>query len=151
MERDMARTIDRFHSAETTAGVDRREFITLLGGTAVAWPLASRAQELGKVARIGFLGAASASGYARQVEGFRLGLRDLGYIEGTNIVIDYRWAKGKYERLPELAADLIRSDADVIVTHGTPGSLAASGRPQRFPLLWRLPETLSSPASLPAW
>jgi hypothetical protein len=94
----------------------RRAFITLLGGAAV-WPLAARAQQPGKFARIGFLGAASASGYASQVEGFRLGLRDLGYIEGTNIVMDYRRPEGKYERLSELAADLIRANAHVIVTH----------------------------------
>ncbi len=113
----------------------RREFIGLLGGAAAFWPLAARAQQLGKVARIGFLGAASASGYATQVEGFRLGLRDLGYIEGTNIVIDYRWAEGKYERLPELAADLIRSGVDVIVTHGTPGSLAAKRATATVPIV----------------
>jgi putative tryptophan/tyrosine transport system substrate-binding protein len=81
----------------------RREFITLLGGTVGTWPLAARAQQADKIARIGFLGAASASGYARQIEGFRLGLHDLGYIEGTNIVIAYRWAEGNYGRLPELA------------------------------------------------
>jgi len=101
----------------------RREVIALLGGAAAAWPLAARAQQ--KVAQIGFLGAATAAAYARQVEGFHLGLHDLGYIEGTNVVIDYRWAEGKYERLPQLAADLIRSGVDVIVTHGTPGTLAA--------------------------
>src|SRR4051794_40322074 len=99
--------------------IRRREFIFTLGGAAAAWPLAARAQQLGKVPRIGFLGAASASGYARQLEGFRLGLRDLGYVEGTNIVIEYRWAQGKYEHLRELAAELIRSNVDVIVTHGT--------------------------------
>ena len=83
----------------------RREFITLLGGAA-AWPIAARAQQAGKIVRIGFLGAASASGYARQVEEFRSGLRDLGYVEGTNIIIVYRWAEGNYARLPELAAAL---------------------------------------------
>jgi putative tryptophan/tyrosine transport system substrate-binding protein len=102
----------------------RREFITLLGGAAVS-PLAARAQQIGKVSRIGFLGAASASGYALQVEGFRLGLRDLGYIEITNLTIAYRWAEGNYERLPELVAELIRSNVDVIVSHGTPAVLAA--------------------------
>ena len=96
--------------------IGRRDFITLLG-SAAGWPLAARAQQPGKIARIGLLGAASASGYANQVEGSRLGLRDLGYIEGTNIIIDYRWAEGRYERLPELAADLARSKVDVIVTH----------------------------------
>jgi hypothetical protein len=100
----------------------RREFITLVAGGLAVWPLAARAQQSGKVSRIGFLGAASASGYARQVEGFRSGLHELGYIEGINIVIAYRWAEGNYARLPELAAELIRSNVDVIVTHGSPPS-----------------------------
>jgi putative ABC transport system substrate-binding protein len=71
----------------------RRNFIKGIVGLAAAWPLWARAQQSGKISRIGFLGAASASGYGKQVEGFRSGLRDLGYIEGTNIVIDYRWRK----------------------------------------------------------
>jgi putative tryptophan/tyrosine transport system substrate-binding protein len=70
-----------------------RHFITLLGGAA-AWPLAGRAQQTGKVARIGFLGAASESGFAKRVEGFRSGLRDLGYVEGTNAIIEYRNTSG---------------------------------------------------------
>jgi putative ABC transport system substrate-binding protein len=88
-----------------------------------------------KVARIGFLGAASASAYARQVEGFRSGLRDLSYIEGSNIVIVYRWAEGKYERIPELAASLVRSNVDLIVTHGTPGTLAARRATTTVPIV----------------
>jgi putative ABC transport system substrate-binding protein len=95
----------------------------------------ARAQQRGKIARIGFLGAASASGYTSQVEGFRLGMRDLGYIEGTNIIIDYRWAEGRYERLPELAADLVRSKVDVIVTHGSPGSLVAKQTTATVPIV----------------
>jgi putative ABC transport system substrate-binding protein len=118
--------------------IRRREFIFTLGGAAAAWPLAARAQQLGKVPRIGFLGAASASGYARQLEGFRLGLRDLGYVEGTNIVIEYRWAQGKYEHLRELAAELIRSNVDVIVTHGTPGALAAKQANAAIPIVLAL-------------
>jgi putative tryptophan/tyrosine transport system substrate-binding protein len=113
----------------------RREVIGLLGGTAVAWPLAARGQQSGKVAQIGFLGAASASAYARQVEGFRSGLRELGYVEGSNIVIAYRWAEGNYERLPELAAELVRSNVDVIVTHGTPGTLAAKQATTTVPIV----------------
>jgi putative ABC transport system substrate-binding protein len=114
----------------------RREFITLLG-SAAAWPLAARAQQSGKVARIGFLGATSSeSGWAkRRVEGFRSGLRDLGYLEGTNIVIEYRWADERYERLPELAAELVRSNVDVIVAHGTPGSLAAKRATATIPIV----------------
>ena len=111
----------------------RREFITLLGGTAVAWPLAARAQQ-GKVARIGFLGATSASGESR-VEAFRLGLRDLGYVDGKNIVIEFRWAEQKYDRLPELAAELLRLNVDVLVTYGTPGTLVAKRATTTIPIV----------------
>jgi hypothetical protein len=77
----------------------RRAFITLFGGAAAAWPLAARAQQRpGKVPRIGFLGLASPSTFAARLEAFRLGLRDFGYVEGTNISIEYRWAEGRYER-----------------------------------------------------
>jgi len=95
----------------------RRAFITLLGGVAAAWPLAARAQRQGRVPRIGFLGLASPTAFAPRLEGIRLGLRDFGYIEGTNITIEYRWAQGQYERLPELAAELVRSKVDLILTH----------------------------------
>jgi putative ABC transport system substrate-binding protein len=118
--------------------IGRRKFLATLGGAAAAWPLSARAQQPKKVPRIGFLGAASASGYARQLEGFRLGLRDLGYVEGTNIVIEYRWAQGKYEHLRELAAELIRSNVDVIVTHGTPGALAAKQANAAIPIVLAL-------------
>jgi putative tryptophan/tyrosine transport system substrate-binding protein len=76
----------------------RREFITLIGGGAVAYPLAARAQQ-GRKARIGFLGLVSASSHAPRVAALRAGLRDLGWIEGQNIQIDFRWAEGQYDRL----------------------------------------------------
>jgi putative tryptophan/tyrosine transport system substrate-binding protein len=123
--------------------IRRRQFINLIGGAA-AWPFSAGAQQAGKIARIGFLGAASASGYARQVEEFRSGLRDLGYVEGTNIIIVYRWAEGNYARLPELVAALIRSNVDVIVTHGTPGALAAKHATVTVPIVVMLGDPLAS-------
>jgi putative ABC transport system substrate-binding protein len=116
-------------------GIGRRQFISAIGGAAVAWPLAARTQQPGKVPRIGVLGAASASGFANRVAEFRAGLRDLGYVEGTNIIIEFRWAEGNYARLPELAAELIRSNVDLIVTHGTPGSLAAKQATATLPIV----------------
>jgi putative tryptophan/tyrosine transport system substrate-binding protein len=83
----------------------------------------------GKKYRIAFLGSTSPSGYASQVAAFREGLRDLGYVEDHNLVIEFRWAHGNYERLPELAAELVRSKPDVLVTRGPPGALAATARP----------------------
>ena len=85
----------------------RREVISLLGGAATAWPLAARAQQAAKVYRIGFLGNSTAALEADLVGPFREGLRDLGYVEGQNILIEYRWAEGEYERFPALTAELI--------------------------------------------
>jgi len=113
----------------------RRKLIIALGASALAAPLSSFAQQPVKIPRIGFLGAASASGYAKQLDGFRLGLRDFGYMEGKNTVIEYRWAEGDYARLPELAAQLVRSKLDVIVTHGTPGTRAAKGATTTIPIV----------------
>ena len=120
------------------AGTDpgnRRRLLIALGAGALAAPYASFAQQQGKVRRIGFLGAISASGYASQMEGFRSGLRDFGYVEGKNLVVEYRWAEGKYERLLELAAELIRSKVEVIVTHGTPGTRAAKQATTTIPIV----------------
>ena len=103
----------------------RREFITLLGGAAAAWPLAARAQRAGNVWRIGMLDTTSAALNAANVDAFREGLRQLGYIEGQNIVIEYRSADGRIERFPELAAEIVSRKVDVIVTRGTPAALAA--------------------------
>jgi putative ABC transport system substrate-binding protein len=112
----------------------RRAFITLLG-SAAAWPLAARAQQGGRVFRIGFLGLPTANGLPKRTEAFRAGLRDLGYQEGRNVVIEYRWADGHYERLPALLAELIASKVDVIVTHGTPGALAAKQATTTIPIV----------------
>ena len=86
---------------------------------------AAEAQQTGKVYRIGFLGIANASSWASQIAALRQGLRDLGYEEGKNLVIEYRWADEDFDRLPKLAAELVSAKVDLIVTHGTPGSRAA--------------------------
>jgi putative ABC transport system substrate-binding protein len=98
-------------------------------------PLTGEAQQAGKVCRIGFLGATSASGYARQVQAFRGGLRDLGYVEGKNLVIDFRWAEGNYARLPELAAELVLLKPDVLVTHAPAGTPAAKRATATIPIV----------------
>jgi putative ABC transport system substrate-binding protein len=102
----------------------RREFIAL-AGAAAAWPMALRAQQPRKVWRVGFLGLPTADSLPQRTEAFRTGLREHGYREGHDIVIEYRWADSNYERLPALLAELVRLNVDVIVTHGTPGALAA--------------------------
>ncbi len=85
--------------------------------------------------RIGFLGSTSPSGYASQMEAFRGGLRDLGYVEGRNLVIEFRWAQGNNQRLPQLAAELVRWKPDVLVTHGPPGALAAKRATDTIPIV----------------
>ena len=97
----------------------RRKLLVALGASVLTAPLVSFAQQKSKVWRIGLLGLNSASGLAVRLEALRAGLRDLGYVEGKNLVIEYRWAENKYERLPdrlpELAADLVRLKVDVRV------------------------------------
>jgi ABC-type uncharacterized transport system substrate-binding protein len=116
----------------------RREFITLLGGAAAAasaiWPFSAHAQQA-KVARIGFLGLVSPSSLAPRVAALRAGLRDLGWIEGRNILIEFRWADGNYERLPALAEELVRLNVDVLVTHGAAGALAAKNATSTVPIV----------------
>jgi putative tryptophan/tyrosine transport system substrate-binding protein len=114
----------------------RREFITLLGGAAAALPLAARGQQpSAKVFRVGFLGLPTANSLPKRSEAFRAGLRDLGYREGRDFVIEYRWADGKYDQLPALLADLVRLKVDVILTHGTPGVLAAKQATTTIPIV----------------
>ena len=100
----------------------RREFITFLGSVAAAWPLAASAQS--KIPRIGFMGNSTAALEANLIDAFREGLREHGYEEGRNIVIEYRWADGKYDQFPALVAELIAAKVDAIVTAGTPAALA---------------------------
>src|SRR6266404_4476753 len=112
----------------------RREFIALFGGAAFVIPLTARAQPA-KTAKIGFLGAATASEFASKVEGFRAGLRDLGYVEGKNIVIAFRWAEGRYERMQELAEELVGLKVDARVTHATEGTRAAKQATTKIPIV----------------
>ena len=114
--------------------ITRRNVVIALGAGAFA-PLASFAQQPTKIFRIGSLGPTAASGYASRIEGLRGGLRDLGYLEGKNIVIEFRWAEGKYDRLPELAAELVRLKVDIIVTSGTPATRAAKGATTTIPIV----------------
>ena len=114
----------------------RREFISLLGGAAAAWPLSAGAQQTGKVSRIEFLGASSASLERRDLDAFRQTLRDLGHVEGENINIEYRWADGDDSRLPGLAVELVHLKVDVIVTAGTPGTLAAKQATPTIPIVF---------------
>jgi len=97
----------------------RRAFITLLGGAAAAWPLAARAKQAGKVWRIGVLSGASRETAFTNYEGFLQGMRELGYVEGRDFVMEYRFAEGQYERFPDFAAELVRLNVDVILVGAT--------------------------------
>jgi putative tryptophan/tyrosine transport system substrate-binding protein len=115
--------------------VRRREFIAIVSAVACAGPPSALAQDAGKYPRIGFLGNSTPALEAKLVESFREGLRDLGYIEGRNISIDYRWAEGDYDRLPSLVAELVAAKVEVIVTAGTPASLAVKNAGSSIPLV----------------
>jgi ABC-type uncharacterized transport system substrate-binding protein len=115
--------------------MNRRVFVTLLGGAAASWSLAARAQQAERVRRIGILETTSRPLNAANFEAFREALRELGHIEGRNLVIEYRSADGRSERFPELATELVRLNCDLIITRGTPASLAAKQASETIPIV----------------
>src|SRR5437763_7970015 len=114
----------------------RRELITLVGGAAAAWPLAARAQQVGRLPTIGFLGATTPAGGGQLLAAFVQRLRELGWVDGRNIAIEVRWAEGRSERFAEIAAELVRLKVDVILTHNTPPVLAAKQATSVIPIVF---------------
>ena len=130
--------LTRYNAGPLSLGADmrRREFISLLGGAAVSWPVAARAQQA-SIPAIGLLSARASDTDAPLLEFFREGLRQSAYVEGQNVAIEYRWASGDYDRLPALARELIEHHVQVIVTFGGPPSaIAAKSRTATIPIVF---------------
>jgi putative ABC transport system substrate-binding protein len=114
----------------------RRDFIAGITGLSAAWPLAARGQQsASRVPRIGFLGSATAAGSAKAIDELRMGIREFGYVERQNIVIEFRWAEDRYDRLPQLVRELIATPVDLLITHGTPGTRAARQATSTIPIV----------------
>ena len=117
----------------------RRDFISLVGGSVAGWPFAARAQQPAMPV-IGFLHSTSPDGYTDNLRAFRQGLKDSGYVEGENIAIEYRWAENQTDRLPALAADLVRRRVAAIVSGGAPASITAAKATTTVPIVFMVPE-----------
>jgi ABC-type uncharacterized transport system substrate-binding protein len=113
----------------------RRQFIALLGRVATAWPVVARAQQASRIYRIGILEPIPAARNAANLDALRKGLRELGYVEARNLVIEYRSADGRAERFPDLASELVRLKVDLIVTRGTPAAIAAKNATGTIPVV----------------
>jgi len=118
-----------------TAGMDRRTFLGTIGVATLAAPIVAEAQQAGKVHRVGFLSAASGKSYELLSQAFLRGLKAGGWIEGSNVIVEWRWAEGKNERLPALAADLVQHKVDVIVASAEAATLAAKNGTSSVPIV----------------
>jgi putative ABC transport system substrate-binding protein len=127
--------------------MDRRTFVGRVAGALFAAPLAARAQQAGKVYRVGILEAIPAAQNAANLDALRRGLRDLGYVEGRNLIIEYRSADGRAERFPELASELVRLKVDLILTRGTPAATAAKNATATIPVVMA---TMGDPGAIVA-
>src|SRR5437870_5836007 len=126
------------------AGMKRREFIQVVAASLAAWPLAARAQRPA-VPVVGFINAASAQSYTRQLAAFLKGLGEAGYADGRNVAIEYRWADGQNDRLPAMAADLVHRQVAVIAATSTPAAVVAKAATATIPIVF---ETGGNPVQL---
>ena len=119
-----------------TFGIGRRAFITLLGGAVIAWPLAARAQQPGKLPTMGIIGSGTPATQSHWYAAFVQRLRELGWIDGRTVAVEYRWAEGRDERFAEIAAEFVQRKVDVIVTSSTVGVVAAKQATSVIPIVF---------------